>query len=137
MAAGLTLHENALPEFMEHFERVAREWLTPAQLDRVVETDGELDLGVCTFSLAQTLREHVWGQGFPAPSFDGEFIVERQTIVGEKHSKLLLRNQNQTFDAILFQHAEPLPKRIRAAYRLDINEYRGLQSLQLVIEHWW
>ncbi|MDR2244854.1 MAG: single-stranded-DNA-specific exonuclease RecJ, partial [Burkholderiales bacterium] len=81
MAAGLTLHESALPEFIEHFERVAREWLTPAQLDRVVETDGELDAGACTFSLAQALRDHVWGQSFPAPSFDGEFIVEQQTIV--------------------------------------------------------
>ncbi|MCL2309183.1 MAG: single-stranded-DNA-specific exonuclease RecJ [Proteobacteria bacterium] len=137
MAAGLTLHESALPEFIEHFERVAREWLTPAQLDRVVETDGELDADACTFSLAQTLRDHVWGQGFPAPRFDGEFAVEQQTIVGEKHSRLVLRNRNQTFNAILFQCAEPLPERIRAAYRLDINEYRGTQSLQLVVEHWW
>ncbi|MDR2710373.1 MAG: single-stranded-DNA-specific exonuclease RecJ [Burkholderiales bacterium] len=136
MAAGLTLHENALPEFIEHFERVAREWLTSAQLDRVVETDGALGANDFTLALAQTLREQVWGQGFPAPSFDGEFIVERQTVVGEKHSKLLLRDQNQTFDAILFQHTDPLPQRIRAAYRLDINEYRGMQSLQLVVEHW-
>ncbi|MCL2297226.1 MAG: single-stranded-DNA-specific exonuclease RecJ [Proteobacteria bacterium] len=137
MAAGLTLHESALPEFIEHFERVAREWLTPAQLDRVVETDGELEADACTFSLAQTLRDHVWGQGFPAPNFDGEFTVERQTIVGEKHSRLILQDRNQTFNAILFQCAEPLPERIRAAYRLDINEYQGMQSLQLVVEHWW
>ncbi|MCL2872193.1 MAG: single-stranded-DNA-specific exonuclease RecJ [Betaproteobacteria bacterium] len=137
MAAGLTLHENALPEFIEHFERVAREWLTLEQLDHIVETDGALAPGACTLSLAQTLRAQVWGQGFPAPSFDGEFAVEHQAIVGDKHSKLLLRDQSQAFDAILFQHTEPLPQRIRAAYRLDINEYRGLQSLQLVIEHWW
>ena len=137
MAAGLTLHKNALPEFIEHFERVAREWLTPTQLDHIVETDGALAPGACTLSLAQTLRAQVWGQGFPAPSFDGEFTVEHQTVVGEKHSKLLLRDQNQAFDAILFQHTEPLPRHIRAAYRLDINEYRGLQSLQLVVEHWW
>ncbi|MDR2016097.1 MAG: single-stranded-DNA-specific exonuclease RecJ [Burkholderiales bacterium] len=137
MAAGLTLHENALPEFIEHFEQVAREWLTPAQLDRIVETDGELDATTRTFSLAQTLRDQVWGQNFPAPVFDGEFAIGQQTIVGDKHSKLLLHDQNQSFDAILFQHAEPLPKRIHAAYRLDIHEYRGLQSLQLIVEHWW
>ncbi|MDR0250022.1 MAG: single-stranded-DNA-specific exonuclease RecJ [Burkholderiales bacterium] len=137
MAAGLTLHENALPEFIEHFEQIAREWLTPAQLDRIVETDGTLDASACTLPLAQALRDQVWGQGFPAPSFDGEFAVEQQTIVGEKHSRLVLRDQGQSFNAILFQHAEPLPKQIRAAYRLDINEYRGLQSLQLVVEHWW
>ncbi len=137
MAAGLTLHENALSEFIEHFEQVAREWLTPAQLDRIVETDGELDANARTLPLAKTLRDQVWGQNFPAPSFDGEFIVERQNIVGEKHSKLVLRDRDQSFDAILFQYTEPLPDRIRAAYRLDINDYRGLQSLQLIVEHWW
>ncbi|MDR2173448.1 MAG: single-stranded-DNA-specific exonuclease RecJ [Burkholderiales bacterium] len=137
MAAGLTLHENALPEFIEHFERVARERLTPEQLDRIVETDGELDANDCTLLLAQTLRDQVWGQGFPAPSFDGEFTVERQTIVGEKHSRLVLRDRNQSFNAILFQYAEPLPERIRAVYRLGVNEYQGMQSLQLVVEHWW
>ncbi|MDR0771432.1 MAG: single-stranded-DNA-specific exonuclease RecJ [Burkholderiales bacterium] len=137
MAAGLTLHESALPEFIERFEQVAREWLTPAQLDHVIETDGELDTAARTFSLAQTLREQVWGQGFPVPSFDGEFTVEQQSTVGNKHSKLRLRDGDQFFDAILFQHTDPLPARIRAAYRLDVNEYRGMQSLQLVVEHWW
>jgi single-stranded-DNA-specific exonuclease len=50
---------------------------------------------------------------------------------------LFRSDQNQSFDAILFQHAEPLPERIRAAYRPEVNEYRGLQSLQLAVEHWW
>jgi len=82
------------------------------------------------------LRAEVWGQGFPAPLFDDTFAVLAQRIVGGNHSKLALARGSERFDAILFRHVEPLPPSIRAAYRPDINEWRGEASLQLVIEHW-
>ncbi len=139
-AAGLSLAEPELPRFAAAFEAVAREQLSPAQLQRVLESDGSLDAGELTFDLARALGDQVWGQGFPAPVFDDVFAVLEQRIVGEKHSRLKLERSvdgaGERFAAILFNHAEPLPASIRAAYRPDVNEWNGTASLQLVIEHW-
>ena len=135
-AAGLSLREAALPRFTAEFEQVGREWLTPALLRRAIETDGALDPGELTLGLAQSCAAQVWGQGFPAPAFDAEFAVTSQRVVGDKHLKLALELGDRRFDAMLFQSTAPLPPRIRAAYRAEINHYQGLESLQLVIEHW-
>ncbi len=86
--------------------------------------------------LAHILRAEVWGQGFPAPVFDDNFSVLTQRTVGGNHSKLALARGTDRFDAILFGHVDPLPRLIRAAYRPDVNEWRGEASLQLVIENW-
>jgi single-stranded-DNA-specific exonuclease len=77
----------------------------------------------------------VWGQGFPEPRFTGTFAVESQRVVGEKHGKLALGAGGRHFSAIRFGHADPLPASIRAVYRLDLNEYQGATTLQLVVEH--
>ena len=135
-AAGLSLHERALPRFIDEFERVGREWLSPALLKRTIETDGALSAGELTLGLAQSCAAHVWGQGFPPPAFDAEFTVTAQRVVGEKHLKLALSIDERRFDAIVFQQTEPLPPRIRAAYRPEVNHYQGVDSLQLVVEHW-
>ena len=89
-AAGLSLHETALARFVEEFERVGREWLSPALLKRTIETDGALAADELTLGLAQSCAAHVWGQGFPAPAFDAEFTVTAQRVVGDKHLKLAL-----------------------------------------------
>ena len=78
----------------------------------------------------------MWGQGFPAPRFEGIFDIESQRIVGEKHLKLTLRYQSQRYDAISFFEERSPPPRIRAVYRPDVNEYNGTSRLQLIIEHW-
>ena len=135
-AAGLTLHETALPRFIDEFERVGREWLSPALLKRTIETDGALEVGELTLGLAQSCAAHVWGPGFPAPAFDAEFAVTEQRIVGDKHMKLALALGERRYEAIVFRQTAPLPPRIRAAYRPEVNHYQGLDSLQLVIEHW-
>lgn len=135
-AAGLSLHEKTLPRFIAEFERVGREWLSPALLRRTIESDGMLAAGELTLGLAQSCSAYVWGQGFPAPAFDAEFIVTAQRVVGDKHLKLTLVLDERQFEAIVFQQTEPLPSRIRASYRPEVNHYQGLESLQLVIEHW-
>ena len=135
-AAGLSLAEAALPRFSAEFERVAREWLSPAALQQTLETDGELDPAELTLDLAREMAAHVWGQGFPAPLFDGEFIVLDQRQVGDKHSKLVLAATGRRLDAIAFNEPGPLPHRIRAIYRPEVAHYQGLSSLQLVLEHW-
>jgi single-stranded-DNA-specific exonuclease len=135
-AAGLSLREDGLAAFREAFEAVAREQLTPAQLARTCESDGLLVPGETTLALARDLRERVWGQGLPPPVFDDTFRVRSSRIVGRKHSKLVLERGDERFGAILFGHADPLPDRIRAAYRLEVNEWQGTTSLELAIEHW-
>lgn len=151
-AAGLTIQNNDFDAFHEAFEQVAQTLLTPADLTRVIETDGDLELADINLELAQSLEHQVWGQGFPQPSFNARFYVESQRIVGEKHLKLKLRklisgNQDQavrkpqksveSFDGILFFHHDPLPDLIDAVYRLQINEYNGKTSLQFLLEHWF
>ncbi|MGE5095190.1 MAG: single-stranded-DNA-specific exonuclease RecJ [Betaproteobacteria bacterium] len=134
-AAGATLPRARLPDFCAAFESVARERLTPADLEQTVDVDGELAAGDMTCEFAQALREHVWGQGFPEPRFAGRFRVEAQRVVGDKHLKLALTAGGQRFQAIRFGSPEPLAGDVRLVYRLDVNEWQGAASLQLVIEH--
>ena len=135
-AAGLTLREAEFGRFRAAFEQVAQTLLSPTDLERVIATDGALPAGHCTLDAARVLEEQVWGQGFPAPAFDDEFTVATQRVVGERHLKLLLLKDGSEVEAMLFSHAMPLPPRIRAVYRLTVNEWNGAQSLQLIIEHW-
>ena len=140
MAAGLTLREADLGRFIAAFERVARESLTDAHLQRVLETDGSLDTGAVSMELAESFRTGVWGQGFPAPAFDDTFNVADQRWVGGKHLRLRLQRGSAgalaRYEGIAFNQDHLLPERVRAVYRLDVNEYQGTQSLQLLIDHW-
>ncbi len=135
-AAGLTLAEAALPRFREAFEAVAAERLSESDLARTCQTDGALRKGELDFALAETLRERVWGQGLPAPTFDDHFRVIDARVVGGRHTRLVLGRADERFDAMLFNHATPLPDRIHAAFRPDVNEWQGNATLQLTIEHW-
>ena len=135
-AAGLSLAESDLARFAATFETIAREQLTPGDLARALDSDGTLAPGELSIELAAALRDQVWGQGFAAPLFDDTFEVLAQRTVGGSHSKLALSRGGERFDAILFGHVDALPASISAAYRPEINEWRGETTLQLVIEHW-
>jgi single-stranded-DNA-specific exonuclease len=135
MAAGATIMEADFDRFRELFAQAAGELLSPADLTRTLETDGNLEEGYFTIATARLLANEVWGQGFPAPLFEDEFIVENQRILKEKHLKLRLRKGRLTIDAICFNHNEAPGAAIRAAYQLTVNEYNGVASPQLVIEH--
>ncbi|MDP1897334.1 MAG: single-stranded-DNA-specific exonuclease RecJ, partial [Sulfurimicrobium sp.] len=136
MAAGLTIAEADFPRFETIFEEICSQLLSPALLTRMVETDGTLESPDMSLELAQLLRAEVWGQAFLEPAFEGEFQVEQQRVVGEKHLKLRLKQSGRSFEAMLFFHAEPLPERLHAVYRLDVNEYNGNTTLQLLLNHW-
>lgn len=135
-ACGLTLREDSLEAFSAAFENVARELLTPADLEHTVETDGALSHHEASLETAALLNSQVWGKGFPVPTFSDRFEVVHQRIVGERHLRLTLATPTRNYDAILFAQTGPLPAAIHAAYRLDVNEYNGAQTLQIVIEHW-
>jgi single-stranded-DNA-specific exonuclease len=134
-AAGLTLMEADLPLFEATFEEVARAMLAPAALTRTLETDGALEAGYYGVTSARLLQDAVWGQGFPAPLFADEFEVVQQRLLKEKHLKLTLKKGKARLDAIQFNHADGAPERIRAAFRLDINEWQGEAKVQLILEH--
>ena len=135
-AAGLTLREGDFEKFRFLFEDVVRKLLSPADLEREIETDGSLPVEHATLEAAHALREGIWGQGFPEPRFLDGFDVVKQRVVGERHLKLQLRRDGQLFEGILFGHNEPLPDAIRAVYRFSINEYNGVTSTQVMLDHW-
>lgn len=134
-AAGLSLREADLERFREAFAAAAAQTMPAEALTRTVETDGELEPLQLSLSLAQLLEERIWGQGFPQPLFCATFALENQRVVGEKHSKLKLVKDGRRLEAMRFNSLEPLPARFRAAYRLSVNEYNGLQSVQVNLEH--
>lgn len=137
-AAGLTIHAGNFTQFCDVFEQTAQGLLTSADLTRVIETDGDLTEPEINLELAQHLMQQVWGQGFPQPTFHALFYVENQRVVGGKHLKLKLKKfeSNTIYDAILFFHNDLLPDVISAVYQLQLNEFNGRTTLQLMLEHW-
>ena len=141
MAAGLSLAESQLPLFEAAFREELKHRLDEEALTGVLESDGALDSADFSLELAELLRSAgPWGQGFPEPLFDGCFTVVSQRVVGEHHLKLSVRPDGgrQALDAIAFnqaaEHQLQKGQRVRLAYRLDSNEYRGLLGLQLMVE---
>ena len=134
-AAGLTIRESDLARFSAAFEAAAGELIAPAALHRTIETDGELEIAYFTLEIAQMIENQIWGQGFPQPVFCDTFDVVSQRIVGGKHTKLRLSREGRRIEAIRFNSLEALPARIRAAYRLSVNEFNGLKSVQVNVEH--
>ena len=134
MAAGCTLAEADLPTFASALCRVAEEWLQPEALNRRFATDGPLGLEYFNITTVMALDAQVWGQGFEAPVFCDEVDVLAQRLVGEKHLKLRVRHAGQLRDAIWFGHAEPVAARVRLAYRLSVDEFKGQQRLQMLVE---
>ncbi|MEW9580092.1 single-stranded-DNA-specific exonuclease RecJ [Paraburkholderia sp. DGU8] len=135
MAAGLTLAAADVPRFSAAFEAVGREWLSADALSRTVETDGELEDAYFTPQFVEMLDAAVWGQGFPAPVFSGEFDIASQALVKDKHLKLQLVRGRQRFNAIWFNHTDTLPARTTVAYRLASDTWNGVSRVQLIVEH--
>jgi len=136
MAAGLAIQEADFERFNTGFETVVTGLLTPADLEAVIEVDGELDAADVHWDTAVAIERQVWGQGFPQPAFCDTFQVVNQRVVGERHLKLTLSKQGKRFDAIFFGQQEFLPKDILVVYHLQTNEYNGARNVQLNLRHW-
>jgi single-stranded-DNA-specific exonuclease len=135
MAAGLTIREPDYDRFNLLFETAVEELLPAEARLRTVETDGALEGAHCTLEVARMLEGEIWGQGFPQPLFCDNFGVESQRVVGEKHLKLRLVKDGRRYEAMRFGALEPLPEKVRAAYRLAVSEFNGLRTIQLNVEH--
>ncbi|EKD73646.1 MAG: Single-stranded-DNA-specific exonuclease RecJ, partial [uncultured bacterium] len=140
MAAGVTLQPALLADFSRAFDEVVSREVDDALLDHVILSDGALRADEFTLALATLLRDAgPWGQLFPEPLFEGVFEILEQRIVGDKHLKLKLRIDKQLIDGIaFFVDTNVWPNHrassMRAAFRLDVNEYQGRKSVQVLIE---
>ncbi|AGN85630.1 single-stranded-DNA-specific exonuclease RecJ [Enterobacter sp. R4-368] len=145
MAAGLTLEENRFEEFRQRFGELVTEWLDPALLQGEIVSDGPLSAQEMTLEVAEMLREAgPWGQMFPEPLFDGEFRLLQQRLVGERHLKVMLEpvGGGPLLDGIAFNvdtscWPDNGVRQVNIAYKLDVNEFRGNRSVQLIIENLW
>ena len=138
MAAGLSIEKRVL----EEFKRVAAEQMQRlyprADFSGAIVTDGQLPGDAINLGFARALRDAgPWGSGFPEPMWSGDFSVIEQRIVGENHLKLRVRpaGGGNVVDAIAFNQAGPAYRgNVQLAFRLDVNEYRGIENPQLVVE---
>jgi exonuclease RecJ (EC 3.1.-.-) len=145
MAAGLTLEEQRFEEFQQRFGELVTEWLDPALLQGEIISDGPLTPQEMTLDIAEMLREAgPWGQMFPEPLFDGEFRLLQQRLVGERHLKVMLEpvGGGPLLDGIAFNvdttcWPDNGVRQVNIAYKLDVNEFRGNRSVQLIIENLW
>lgn len=142
MAAGLSLAAEDLDAFREALALEVSARLEPGALEGAITTDGELAEEAFGLATAELLRAAVpWGQGFPEPLFDGRFELLEARVVGADHLKLRLRPMGgrRILDGIAFRQGARLgsarPACLRLAYRLGVNEYAGIRSLQLVVEY--
>jgi single-stranded-DNA-specific exonuclease len=138
MAAGLSLGLADLPAFERALNECAARLLSPELLQAEIISDGQLEAAEFNRGSAEMLRDAgPWGQGFPEPQFDGEFEVLNSRVVGERHLKLELGHGGLRLNAIHFggwEGSAPVG-RVRIAYRLEPDDYRGGEAVQLVVVH--
>jgi single-stranded-DNA-specific exonuclease len=135
MAAGLTLSADSYEGFGRAFEAATRATSDAELFARRVATDGPLAAAEINLALIEAIDRQIWGQGFLPPLFDNEFAVLEQRLIKDTHLKLALELDGRRFDAIWFRHREPLPTRVRLAYRPIADEYQGQRRVTLVVEH--
>ena len=134
MAAGCTIAEEHFDDFEHGLNEVAQEWLDAATLTRRLETDGPLKPEYRRTELVDVLHQQVWGQGFAPPTFSEELEVVSQRLVGEKHLSLKLKHHGQPVDGIWFGRTEPLPARVKLAFRLDADAWNGVRRVRFLVE---
>lgn len=142
MAAGLTIHQDNFLKFQRIFDEKINEMIEPELLQGIIYTDGELQADEFTLEIANLLQQAgPWGQHFPEPTFEGDFRILQQRLLGGKHLKMMVENERgMLLDAIWF-NIDPrfFPdlsiKKAKIIYKLDINEYKGNKNLQLRVEN--
>jgi single-stranded-DNA-specific exonuclease len=138
MAAGLTIAASHYDLFNELASAQLERLYPAADFSGAILSDGPLPGSALNIGFARGLRDAgPWGAGFPEPLWSGDFAIIDQRTVGENHLKLRVRPAagGDTIDAIAFNQAGPSFRGIvQLAYRLDVNEFRGIESAQLVVE---
>ena len=134
MAAGLTLKRVQLARFSKAFREAVDARVSARDLRNVRVSDGDLPGAELTLENARLVADHgPWGAGFEEPTFHGEFEVVNERVVGERHLKLVLKRGERVADAIAFDQPPLGAGRVRALYQLGVNDYRDMETLQLVV----
>ncbi|MDM8547228.1 single-stranded-DNA-specific exonuclease RecJ [Candidatus Venteria ishoeyi] len=141
MAAGLSLHASQLEHFQTEFDLEVRRHLNKKALEGIIDSDGSLPANAFTIEFAELLRDFTpWGQAFPEPVFDGNFEILEKKVLKNKHLKMRVQAEDCPYpvDAIAFGKTDedwhPDTHSVHLVYRLDINQFRGFQSLQLMVQ---
>ena len=138
MAAGLNIPQQHFAQFSEIAAQQLSRLYPDADFSGAILTDGDLPAAAMNLNFAKVLREAgPWGAGFPEPMFTGNFEINEQRTVGEKHLKLRVTpaSGGNSVDAIAFNQSGPAYRgMVQLTYRLDVNEYRGFESPQLIVE---
>lgn len=137
MAAGLTLPHDRLDEFKTLFEEATREWLGGKLPQRYIEVDGELPVSALSDQhTIDAIANQVWGQGFDEPIWEGVFDVEDAQLVGQdqNHLKMVVSMDGDHFTAMqFFTDQLPSSPRVRLAYKISVNEFRGKRETNLMV----
>ncbi len=141
MAAGLTLERQRLDEFTQAICKITKKNSSKETFEEICHSDGKLQAADFDLKQAYELRFAApWGQNFPAPIFDNHFTIINKRIIRSRHLKLLLRPKGfeRTVPAIIFNaELDQWPAEgevVHLLYRLEVNEYQGSYSLQLLID---
>lgn len=139
MAAGLSIHKDKFSAFCDAFELAVRELITEDDLEQCVFHDGTLAADDFTLSLAESIGNQIWGQGFPEPLFVGAFEVKSSRLIAEKHLKLQLQpvdsnQKSHILDAVWFRNTTAPDPMCKLAFKVQKNEYKGNVTVQLLIE---
>jgi single-stranded-DNA-specific exonuclease len=137
MAAGLSIQAESFWTFKREFSKAIKKHLNGKTPEVETLTDGQLSAADVTLKNAELIRQSSpWGQGFEEPTFYGDFEIIEQKVVGEKHLKcrLKLKDSKNIFDGIAFFQEKLDKKQVSIVYKLNVNSFRGNESLQLMIE---
>jgi single-stranded-DNA-specific exonuclease len=137
MAAGASIYEDKLARFMALFEQAIDETSDPSLFSPVLAHDGAISQSDCSDDFMNWLENSVWGQGFPAPVFTGQFCILNQKLLQDKHLQLVIENteNKEQWKAIWFNQAHSLneTKPHYLAYQVQLNRFKGQTNLQLHI----
>ena len=142
MAAGLTIRKDDFDRFDACFQEVANSLLGAELLERQHIHDGCLQVSEFTAEIGDLLADEIWGQGFPQPIFYGDFEITQQSLMKEKHLRLLVKPlgiesnlaPTKPLTAVWFNRTQSLPSKAKLAYRLVTDRYQGQARVQLMIE---
>ena len=135
-AAGLTIRQKDFSLFQKEFDNAVIQLGGDSLSSVTYLTDGQLENSYYNLDTAVTLRNRIWGSGFPAPLFDDYFEVLDLVVMKEKHLRITLKKEEKVFQSIFFNPPQlDLPKRIRVIYSLGLNEYLGKKSPKLLISY--
>ena len=138
MAAGLGLAETDFERFRKIVSATLLKMYPDADFSGAILTDGSLPSESMSLRFAKRLRDAgPWGAGFPEPTFCDKFSIVEQRTVGENHLRLSVQpaGGGATVNAIAFNQAGPVFRgTVQLTYCLDVNEYRGFESPQFIVE---